>query len=144
MAYANRSFCFLKLEKYEQCLVDIELAINANYPQSSVGKLEKRREFCLKEMTKASANDQIAPELDFDLDENFPGMSNVLRMNYNEKFGRHFVAKCDIDVGKVVMVEEAFITTTMPRGRSSVCDTCSKHAANFIACPLCNGALFCN
>lgn len=142
LAYANRSLCFLKLEKYHQCLIDIELAINANYPQSEMGKLEKRREFCLKQMKNASTND--APKLDFDVDENFAGMSNVLRIEYNEKFGRHFVAKCDIDVGKVVMVEEAFIAAPAPKSRSSVCDTCFKHAANFIACPNCNGALFCD
>lgn len=47
LAYANRSLCFLKLSMYDKCLVDIELAINANYPKQLWSKLEERRAFCL-------------------------------------------------------------------------------------------------
>lgn len=144
-AYANRSTCFLKMEKYDKCLIDIELAINANYPQRLMSKLKERRDFCLKQMNKtASLTEMTVPRLDFDADENFPGMSNVLKMEYNEKYGHHFIAKCDIDVGKVVMVEEAYVTSTIFVPGSNICDACFKHSMNFIACSNCTSALFCN
>lgn len=33
LAYANRSLCFLKMEMFDKCIADIELAIKANYPE---------------------------------------------------------------------------------------------------------------
>lgn len=149
LAYANRSLCFLKMGEYDKCLIDIKLAINAKYPQRLMSKLEERREFCLKQKNNAprSSTQITTPKLDFDADENFPGMSNVLKMECNEKFGRHFVAKCDIDIGKVVMVEEAFVSSAiiaLGRIPCNICDGCFKNSANFIACPHCNCALFCS
>lgn len=50
LAYANRSLCFYQMQKYEQCLVDIELAKKANYPKPLIHKLEEREAACLKLM----------------------------------------------------------------------------------------------
>ena len=36
LSYANRSSCFFHMEKYDQCLADIELARKANYPDTSI------------------------------------------------------------------------------------------------------------
>lgn len=144
LAYANRSLCFLKMTKYDKCLIDIELAVKAGYPQQSMGKLEQRRKFCLERIKNASSNDSSEPKLDFDAHENFPGLSMVVQMECNKKFGRHFVAKSDINAGKVVMVEEAFVTASHPEYKMNACEACFRHARNFIACPNCNGALFCD
>lgn len=46
-AYANRSSCFLHLEKYDDCLADIESAIKANYPARLMAKLEQRKAECM-------------------------------------------------------------------------------------------------
>lgn len=144
LAYANRSFCFLKLGSFDKCVVDIEMAIKCNYPKQKMSKLEKRRAYCLSEMKTGKQIEQVTPKLDFDADENFPGMANVLQLKYNKKFGRHFVAKCDIDVGKVVMVEKAFVTTIVMQPGENICDTCFGHMANFITCQRCTSGLFCD
>lgn len=86
-----------------------------------------------------------APKLDFPAANDFhPGMANVLEMKYNEKFGRHFVAKCDIDVGKVIMVDEAFVTSIVFNVGENICDACFKHMDNFVACQQCTFGLFCD
>lgn len=151
LAYANRSHCFLKLEMFDQCIADIELATMANYPMEKMPKLNNRRAYCTQQLEKAKpkkcGGDGGAPKLDFPADDEFhPGMANVLRMNYNEKFGRHFIAKCDIDVGKVIVVEDAFVNTIVMEMGQNICDTCFKHMGNFIACPkfYCTSGLFCN
>lgn len=54
------------------------------------------------------------------------------------------MAKRDIDVGKVIMVEEAFVTTIVMETGQNICDACFKHMTNFIACPNCTFGLFCN
>lgn len=83
--------------------------------------------------------------MDFDVDDDFhPGMANVLQMKYNEQFGRHFIAKCDIDVGKVILVDEAFVTSSVFETGMNICDTCFKHMNNFVACQNCTFGLFCD
>lgn len=145
-AYANRSSCFLHLKMYEKCLVDIELAKLANYPEQSLPKLEKRHADCLEAMKANDQVDDFIPQLSYDADENFPGMSNVLEIKYNVQFGRHIVAKCDIEVGKTVLLEESFTSQESASLQSEAwnCEYCQKPLMNFIACEKCTSALFCN
>ncbi|XP_055302941.1 uncharacterized protein LOC129568719 [Sitodiplosis mosellana] len=66
-------------------------------------------------------------------------------MECNRKYGRHLVAKCDIDVGKVILAEDAFIS--MPIRSSGVyelCGKCFKNSMNFIACENCATTVFCS
>lgn len=143
LAYANRSTCFMKFEMYEKCLIDIELAINAKYPEHLKSKLEARRTFCLNEIKKAKPVEKVALKLDYEEDEHFPGMANVAKMAYNEKFGRHLVAKRDIDVGKVILMEDAFLTIIVDAA-NNVCGYCLKNTMNFIACKKCSNTMFCS
>lgn len=48
LAYANRSLCFFELEMYEKCLIDIELAKKANYPDILMSKIENRKSYCIE------------------------------------------------------------------------------------------------
>lgn len=143
LAYANRSLCFLKLQMYDKCLADIELAINAKYPERLMSKLEERRKYCQKQVDAGMQMEKNEPKLDFDEDINFPGMANIMKMANNERFGRHFVAKRDIDVGKVVLVEEAFVTTPNMSTTKIVCSNCFKNTMNFVACD-CNNSMYCS
>lgn len=62
LAYANRSYGFLQMQKYDFCLADIELASKANYPQSLMPKLDERKAMCLNAMSKnptKSSDDSI-------------------------------------------------------------------------------------
>lgn len=144
LAYANRSICFLQMKMYDKCLIDIDMAIDANYPERLRSKLEEVRAICLKRMKKALPVEKREPTLDFDADENFPGMANVLQLEFSGKFGRHFIAKCDIDVGKVIMVEEAFVTTPVMDKVSNICNTCFKNSTNFFPCSDCTSGLVCS
>lgn len=143
LAYANRSLCFLKMEMYDKCIVDIDLAINANYPAEKRLKLEERRTFCLK---RIDTTIQISgPSMDFETNENYTGISNVLDLKYSKKYGRHVVAKCDIDVGKTILTEESFGPAQLAEmGQSIICNTCYRTTMNFIPCKRCTNTLFCS
>lgn len=71
-----------------------------------MSKLDKRLEDCLKLM-KVSENKN---QLSYEVDDNFQGMTNVLELRSDKKFGRHIVAKCDIPAGKLILADKAFIT----------------------------------
>lgn len=144
LAYANRSLCFLKLKMYDKCLVDIELARNANYPENLMSKLEQRQNHCLECIRRGMQIKKEAPKLDFDDDENFPGMANVLKFQYNEKFGYHLIAKRNIDVGKIVLIEDAYVSTPIMSTAKDVCSNCFKSTMNFISCENCVQAMYCS
>lgn len=145
-AYANRSSCFLKMKMYDKCLVDIELAKFSGYPEHLMPKLEKRRIECLDLLKTDDRFHENAPQLSYDADEKFHGMANVLEMKYNSQFGRHIVAKSDIEVGKTVLLEEAFVTQLLfcTHSNSSMCETCTKPWMNFIPCKQCSNVQFCS
>lgn len=135
LAYANRSSCFLNLGMYEKCLVDIEMAIKANYPEHLMPKLEKRRSDCLKKTGKKVESNDFVAKLSFPADENFPGMANALKIESNLQFGRHVVAKCDIEVGKTVLIDEPFVSVAAD---FIECASCLKKFMNLIPCDRCN------
>lgn len=53
------------------------------------------------------------------------------------------MAKCDIDVGKIVMLEEMYITNVHSE-KETFCKTCLKSAMNFVPCRNCSDIMFCD
>lgn len=145
-SYANRSVCFFQLQKYDQCLVDIGLAKKANYPQRLMHKLDDRETKCSKLIGDKSWKpaEKMKLALSFDADEKFPCLANVLEIrNSDDDSGSHIVAKCDIDVGQIVMLDKLFVSNAHNKDQT-YCKTCLGSAKNFIPCPNCSDVLFCD
>lgn len=142
-AYANRSNCFLKVKEYGKCLIDIELAIKANYPTNLLPKLENRRAECQALMVRHVQKAEFEPKLSCAADEKFPCMADVLKIHRNEEYGRHIVAKCDIGVGQTILVEDSFVSVSAGINRAN-CFNCLQTLKNFIACEKCTDVLFCS
>lgn len=143
LAYANRSTCFLKLKMFKNCIADIELAKQNNYPAHLLVKLEKRMIECQSQMkNEIDESEKCKPTLDFEMNEKFPSLANVLDIRINNKFGHRIVATADIDVGKTVMVDQCYIGVTKNDHYKS-CNICLKQNINLIPCPKCIGAMFC-
>lgn len=143
LAFANRSACFLKMGKYCECLIDIDLAIEANYPQQLMSKLMNRKAECQKSLGYSAkfTYNRFTPKLSFKSNEKFPCMANILEIKRNDEYGRHIVATKDIDVGQTVLVEKPFISTVSSDG--TYCWDCSAMNKNFTACPKCTDVMFC-
>lgn len=142
LAYANRATCFLRMEKFDKCLRDIDLAVEANYP--FMQKLMKRKDECKQAMEKAGPKtDAIEIKLDFERNEKYPCMADVLDVQKNTEYGRHIIAKCDIGVGLTVLIEKSFISNGNAIDRVQ-CYGCLKEERNFIACPKCTDVMFCS
>lgn len=142
LAYGNRSDCFFHMRMYEECVVDIDLAIKANHRQQSMPKLIKRRTDCLKLMQNESQIKESVPKLSYDANKSYPAMANVLNVELVGGYGRGIVAKDDIDVGKTILVEKAFVSQPQA-AECTNCSICMKKLANFIACDKCSSAMFC-
>lgn len=143
--YANRSACFLHLKMYDKCLADIELAKKANYPENLMSTLIERESKCLKAIKESGeGNELLTSELSFISSKQFPGLeANIVEVQSNIEFGKQIVAKCDIDVGKIVMLEDVFVFGA-DFDFETVCKTCAKHITNFIPCPNCADVMFCS
>lgn len=143
-AYANRATCFLRMEKFDKCIADIDLAVEANYP--FMEKLMERKSECQQQqaMERAgSKTDAIEIKLDYERNEKYPCMADVLCIRKNTEYGRHVIAKCDIAVGLTVLIEKSFISLGDAFDRVQ-CYGCLKEEQNFIACPKCTDVMFCS
>lgn len=145
LAYANRSSCFLKLKKYNECLKDIQLAIEHGYPVDLMPKLEERKSECLKciETDGDGQTSAFVPKLSFEPDEKYPYLANVVSFERDKRGEYSAVAKEDIGVGKTIAVEKAF-TTCLNMMYGSKCTICLKSGTNLIPCAKCTIAMFCS
>lgn len=143
LVYANRASCFMALSMYEEALIDIKLATQANYPGRLMPKLMKRQAECLRLMRVHTQRKQFQPTLSFHQHDHFPCLANALELKKNHKFGRYVEAKEAIDVGKIILVEENFAAVSIGDGRKN-CTNCMKMKANFIACLECVDATYCS
>ncbi|XP_055302997.1 histone-lysine N-methyltransferase SMYD3-like [Sitodiplosis mosellana] len=142
MAFASRAKCFFYMKMYQQAMTDIELALEANCPAEMIVKLEKLRADCRK-VVISNSNELTEPKRSFTDDRNFPCIANTLTITNNTQFGRHLVAKCDIDVGQMVLMEQSFASVAKS-DEQMTCYNCLTEVANFIACSKCSDVVFCS
>ncbi|XP_037028896.1 SET and MYND domain-containing protein DDB_G0273589-like [Bradysia coprophila] len=144
LAYANRSTCFLRLQLYDRCLVDIQLAKASNNQISEqlMSKLNAREKECLK---SKSSDVTVAeePALSFDPHEKWPCMVNVLDIERSDQYGRLVRANSDIQIGDTILIEEAFVKILLGTERNR-CSNCIKEKMNFIPCDNCADTMYCN
>lgn len=143
LGYANRSSCFLKLRMYDRCLVDIQLAKDAKYPERLMPKLEDRKRECIKRLQSEVQPISTEPTLSFDADVKLPCLANVLQIEKNAQYGRLVTAKRDIQIGETVLVEEAYIHIVYGVELNK-CTNCAKEKMNFIPCANCVDAMYCS
>lgn len=142
LAYVNVAACFARLQMHDKALRSIELAKQANLPdrmRQKVELLEKRSQTLIDSIERRP---NYSPKLSYEADENYTSIANVLEIKHNDVYGRHVVAKSDIPVGKIVLLEECFIACTS-HGHD-MCYTCYRQMDNFIPCSNCVDVLFCS
>lgn len=145
MALENRAQCFFQMKQYDQTMIDIDLALDAGCTKVLMLNLQKLRDDCqkMKSSDKCMQKDhERLYQLDFQEHPKYPCLANVVDVQKNAKFGRHVVAKHDIDVGKVLLMETSFASVVQSEERT--CYTCLAESKNFIACPNCTDVVFCD
>ena len=140
--YLNRSWCFFHLQMYDEALIDLELAKKANLPENLMPKLEQRRRECRKLMATVQKPLRREHKLSYEPNQNYPCLADVVEIKYTPECGRHLVAKQDIPVGQIVLMEKDFIGTRT--NDEILCRTCFQKNKNFIACTQCPDAVFCD
>lgn len=146
-AYAKRAQCFFNLGLYKACMTDLCLAEQSGLPKDLYPELERHKQTCqmrIKQCIDINGVDEmsnIVPKLSYQANHKFPEMANVLQINWNERFGRHIMAEDAIDVGKIVIVEKGFVSTTTDY--YTKCCICLTGDTNLIPCTKCTKAMLC-
>lgn len=144
LAYANRSACFFKMRRHEECLNDIELAKKAGYPDSLMHKIDQRKIDCLKGIEKGdSLSESCRTKLSLEPDEKFPCMANALKIERGDDGEYSVVAVKDIDIGETVVVEKVF-HLYLYELQAQKCNICLKSYTNLVPCDRCSAAMFCS
>lgn len=142
LAYANRSACFFHMKMYDEALIDIELAKKANISNHLIPKLEHCERQCHQLRGTTTVALKHPCKLSYEPDTNFPCMANAIEIKYNEKFGRHLIAKRYIPAGQTILFEDSYVMAR--EDNKMLCQTCYRANANLIACNRCPDAMFCN
>lgn len=142
LAYANRSACFFNMKMYKKCLIDIESAKQTGYPDHLMPKLNRRNDECLRLTREGAEAIGVDFSLSFEPHEKFPVMANMLQFERDDDNSISIVANENIDIGKTVMVDKAFIALGYKRGGWR-CNICLAKHGNLIACNICTTAMFC-
>ncbi|XP_031623772.1 uncharacterized protein LOC116341058 [Contarinia nasturtii] len=142
LAYGNRSKCFIKMKLYREALTDIRLASRFQHSKRVSRRLNSQRIECEKQLMLGLQIVNGTPKLDYPSDCNFSGMANVLEIRNNNEFGRHIVAKCNIDAGKVILVNDVFASATTTASQL-YCRNCNRTEQNLVPCPNCTHTMFC-
>lgn len=141
LAFANRSACFFRMQMYDKVLVDIELAKQSQVPDRLLPKLAVRQRDS-QDLIKSKLPAKRIPKLSYAPNKNWPSMADVIEVKTSPEFGRHMVSKCDIPAGKTILVEENFMMVN--DCDETLCCTCFREKANFIACAKCSEVMFCS
>lgn len=148
-AYANRSACYFQLDLFKESYIDNELAYKASECSDELKKrlAQNQRDCCdFKDFVDPCGKRESVPKLDFQPNEHFPSLANVLqiepRSGSNAAAGHRIVANCDIDVGRIVLKAKSPVSKLMCN-QYMRCNICLKYSHNLVPCTNCTNAMFC-
>lgn len=142
LAYANRSACFYHMEMYDKCLIDIDLAKKANYPQRLMEKLDDRQAKCQKFINDGRLVQTHVPKLSFKPNKAIPVLANSVKVEYDDRRGRRIVATEDLNIGETIFLEPSYVGESYAE-KYKTCSICLHLNENLVPCADCTVAMFC-
>uniref|UniRef100_A0A182PX13 Protein-lysine N-methyltransferase SMYD4 n=1 Tax=Anopheles epiroticus TaxID=199890 RepID=A0A182PX13_9DIPT len=156
IAFANRSMICYELQRYEECLHNIRLARESNYPERLAPKLTKREEDAKKAlMLRNEQSDSIKCQnkskqcdseltLSYNPCETVPQVAECLELSESERFGRYVITNRNLNAGDVVIIEQPFSRLLRDIYRCVRCEFCHRECIfTLIPCESCTVAMYC-
>ena len=141
-AFANRSEVAFKWERYDDCLKNIVLAKENNYPEESMLKVNVRTKDCQKLKKKPQKPTECSDlKLSYPPNTEIPFIINFLHLKKNKKKEKFLASKCALKAGDVVAIESPYFGAAFCDSRFMICGNCLKHLSlNLISCDGCNSS----
>ncbi|XP_072909137.1 SET and MYND domain-containing protein 4 isoform X1 [Hemitrygon akajei] len=147
LLYANRSAALFHLQRYQECLEEIDRAEQHSYPPELQHKLWDRQAACLQRLDRFKEGPRV-PEAQTPLSgEVEPDSPPSISLQWDVTRGRHYTAARDLQPGEVVLQEEAFATVLVSGGQPSTqdlyCHLCLRPTDLPLPCPHCSFSSYC-
>ncbi|RZC34372.1 SET and/or TPR 11 domain containing protein [Asbolus verrucosus] len=143
-SYANRSACLFKINMFKECLVDIDRALANNYPDHLKRQLHERQSQATRLMRPSERFHEDTPCIpEPQRNPLIESASDAVRIEMNEKWGRHVIATREIKIGEVLSVERPFACTLLME-RLIHCHHCLEFCYNPVPCEFCTLIVFCS
>lgn len=143
LAYANRSAVFVKAKLYNECMENIRLARENNFPRENMAKLIERENAIHPYMNgpmEKPWNDFF--KLSYQPNANFPFLADCLQLKRHER-GMFLSTKRDLKAGDIIAITEPIFR--IPFQTVYRCNYClADKFMNFIPCRGCVDVMFCN
>lgn len=152
MAYANRSAALYRLGKFEDCIADIERALNLPYPKNLRPKIIARKALAVAGLKNRRSNlargksGAEADELTYAHGENakLPGLSLGIEIANIPREGRGLVARKTFQPGDVLLVDKPYIAVPDLKMKTIFCQHCLKATMCLIPCDQCHNRVYCS
>jgi SET and MYND domain-containing protein 4 len=142
IAFANRSAVYIKLNQFDLCLENIQLARKFNYPAEKMEKLNSRENECKEMMKTKTPNPDDDPfnyfKLSYPANQKYPQIVDCLELRNNKKFGNYVVTTRDLKTGDIIAIEEPTYKSPNSSARLHRCGYCFKdQLMNLFPCSGC-------
>lgn len=145
VAYGNRSAVYFELKRYNECLLNINWAMENSYKGN---KLDERREKCEKELKNAKGMDSSVWDfikLSHPANPKIPFIIDGLELKTTKKYGRGIFTTIDLKVGDIIAIEKPALVFLCKDGQYHRCCKCFKISRlNLIPCSKTASMMFCS
>lgn len=139
-AYAGRASAFFKSEQLENCLENIQCAIDTSVCDEKCKSLKAFQVTCLKEKKNISSekSDDQFIKLSLPAHKKIPFIAECLEVRENDVYGRYIMTTRDLNPGDVVVLEEPFYKVLSAEKRHLRCAICLRqNRLNLFPCAKC-------
>ncbi|CDQ96042.1 unnamed protein product, partial [Oncorhynchus mykiss] len=166
LCYANRSAALFHLQRYRECLEDIDRALNHGYPSHLKHKLQDRQAQCLNHFPNGTegittAKQGAGHQAEGNGSASVSCLSPGLSVCFSPEKGRHLVATKGIAAGEVILEDRAYSCVLIPGvggGRREeteeagrvfgtevrYCHQCLRETVSPVPCEGCSYARYCS
>lgn len=139
------------MNRYKECLENIDLAKQHGYPLEKIQKLIEREKKCknrsdtVKLQEERAQNVENLLKLSHPANPKVPFIADCLEMRYTNNFGRGIYTTRDLVIGDVIAIEKPIFTRIDVKGLHLHCINCfDSNMLNLIPCQKSASLMFCS
>lgn len=155
LTFSNRSAVYFEIKLYSQCLNNIRLAREWNYPAEKLPTLANREERCKAILEKDQSGERVEFfKLSYEANKKMPFTIDALELMNDTHYGRGVFTKQDLKVGDILSVEPPIfkvlnsnprITQGRETNKFNYCRYCLKdNMFDLLPCDDCNNTMYCD
>ena len=147
--FSNRSAVAFEMKLYPECMKNIQLARENNYPKDNLLKLKKREEKCMEMISsmKTLPNGNDSENL-IDLlygSLQWPYMIDCLEIVHKKNENPYLITKRDLKAGDMIAKDKPFVGILSENNLNINCFNCMKECIlDLIPCDKCALVMFCS